>query len=992
VQPRRLSYADAVRLLAGRDSEVVEWLGRAAGVPAAAATIASLGTVDFFALRGELVEWGHAAVSGLRERLTGVRRFDRTQRLVAAHTVLVVTAFFEALDEVHAVDLMASEQITLVTGDWPGTSHTQLVRALFEAEVPIPAAHRPFEQVVIELGNHYGGVVEHLAVFLKELSIAPPTLGRRLEIADRAVVRYSEQFRALAAEVPEFRVWAFMTDSGATRGAMRELLDRTSGGATMDEIRTGLAARYRAAVRRPLIGTSAQSAQVVLPSLERAYIHPQGQLAAAGPSDAVATDAWWEGQPPVDDLFEAIVAHLSGPVATTAPLVVLGQPGSGKSVLTRVLAAGLPAVDFLPIRVELRAVPGDAPVQTQIERGIQQLLGEHLGWPELARRAGEALPVVFLDGFDELLQATGMNRADYLEEVEEFQRREAELGRPVAVVVTTRIVVADRARLAVGSVVARIGPFSDPQVNAWLEVWNGTNAAQLAQRGLAQLTPAVALAQGELARQPLLLLLLALYDADDNALQRSGNAAFDRVELYERLFAGFVDREVAKLGGQLSTEQREQAVDAEWRRLSAVALAMLNRGAEVITDAELDADMAFLLTPFDLVEPTASPGGGRALTIGQLLVGRFFFVHESRAQRGTAPPEKSYEFLHATFADFLAARLIVDALVELAVERAHQRNRRQPSLDAGYLYAATSFAVVARRGPLLEFVRGRLARVDPATRELCRTLVLELLPDAGFPHPTWSLQGYEPVRRPVSARHAAFSANLVIVVVSLSDRPVDVAELVDDPVYLTWRQLAMLWKSQLPPEDGKRLWQAFRVAWRFDDPENPILEIRPEDGSLVSLWRSIPWPPDRQPRRPPRLPTFDLDAEPDSDVGRSLRQSAFMQTAVDNRELLYALVPYWRAFPEDDVSSGPQLPLTNAHLLLEVLFADTTPDNLDERLNLYEVAQLGTAGAFRELVLARLATDLEALPEDVLRDGGSHLSRLRDAGRSGPATARPPRE
>jgi hypothetical protein len=68
VQPRRLTYADAVRLLAGHDSEVVEWLGRAAGVPAAAATIASLGTVDFFALRGALVEWGHAAVSGLRER------------------------------------------------------------------------------------------------------------------------------------------------------------------------------------------------------------------------------------------------------------------------------------------------------------------------------------------------------------------------------------------------------------------------------------------------------------------------------------------------------------------------------------------------------------------------------------------------------------------------------------------------------------------------------------------------------------------------------------------------------------------------------------------------------------------------------------------------------------------------------------------------------------------------------------------------------------
>ncbi|GIF53070.1 hypothetical protein DFJ67_7331 [Asanoa ferruginea] len=966
MQPRRLSYADAVRLLAGRDSEVVEWLGRAAGVPAAAATIASLGTVDFFALRGELVEWGHAAVSGVRRRLTGERRFDRTERLVAAHTVLVVTAFFEALDEAYSVDLLASEQVTLVTGEWPGSSHAQLVRALFEAEVPIPAPHRPFEAVLTDLADHYADVATHLSRFLKELSITAPTRRQLFAVIDPAVERYAEHFRALAAEVPEFGVWAFMADSQATRDAMRHLLDRTSGGATIDQIRTGLVARYRAAVERPLIGTSTRSTQVVLPTLERAYIHPQGQIASAGPSDSVATDAWWKDQAQVDDLFEAVVAHLSGPVATVAPMVVLGQPGSGKSVLTRVLAAGLPAVDFLPIRVELRAVPGDAPVQTQIERGIQQLLGEHLGWPELARRAGEALPVVFLDGFDELLQATGMNRADYLEEVEEFQRREAELGRPVAVVVTTRTVVADRARLPAGTVVVRIAPFSDAQVGDWLDVWNEANGDQLARRGFHPLPARAALAQGELARQPLLLLLLALYDAEDNALQRSRNASFDRVELYERLFAGFVDREVAKLGGQLSPEHRARAVDAEWRRLCAVALAMLNRGAEVITDAELDGDMGFLLTPADLIEPTAAPGGGRALTIGQLLVGRFFFVHESRAQRDTGPPEKSYEFLHATFGDFLAARLIVDALVELAAERVHQRNRRQPSLDAGYLYAATSFAVVARRGPLLDFVRGLLARLAPTTRDECRALALELLPDAGYPHPTWSLPGYEPVRRTMAARHAAFSANLAIFIVALSDGPVDVAEMVDDPVYVTWRQIALLWKSQLPPEDGKRLWQAFRVAWVFVPEGPPVLEIRPEDGSPVSLWAAIPWPPDAEPKQFLPTLTLDLNAEPESDLGRSLRQSGFMQTPVDNRELLYALVPYWRAFPNDEAEPILRLPYTNAFILFELMFKDTTPANVDDRESLYRVALQGKPGPIRRLVRARLFAEGNRFPQGLV--------------------------
>ena len=40
---------------------------------------------------------------------------------------------------------------------------------------------------------------------------------------------------------------------------------------------------------------------------------------------------------------------------------------------------------------------------------------EHLTWPDLVAAAGDALPVVMLDGFDELLQATGVSQSDYLE-------------------------------------------------------------------------------------------------------------------------------------------------------------------------------------------------------------------------------------------------------------------------------------------------------------------------------------------------------------------------------------------------------------------------------------------------------------------------------------------------------------------------------------------------------------------------------------------------
>src|SRR5262249_17910956 len=96
---RRLTYADAVRILDGRNSPTAALLGRLAGVAAKGATVASAGTVEIFASQEDLIRWGNGIGAALRERVLGLRRFDRTERLVAAHAVLVVTAFFEALDQ-----------------------------------------------------------------------------------------------------------------------------------------------------------------------------------------------------------------------------------------------------------------------------------------------------------------------------------------------------------------------------------------------------------------------------------------------------------------------------------------------------------------------------------------------------------------------------------------------------------------------------------------------------------------------------------------------------------------------------------------------------------------------------------------------------------------------------------------------------------------------------------------------------------------------------
>lgn len=176
--------------------------------------------------------------------------------------------------------------------------------------------------------------------------------------------------------------------------------------------------------------------------------------------------------------------YLTSPRAVRAPLVVLGEPGSGKSKLAEILAARLAGDDFLPVLVGLRDLAAESMVLEQIEQAIYQRPGERVSWHELLEAAEGALPVVLLDGFDEQIQATSVNRYDYLEQVRDFQKQQAQIGCPVAVIVTSRTVVADQARFPTRSLAMQLQPFTEEQVRRWLEIWDRCNADVLAERDL----------------------------------------------------------------------------------------------------------------------------------------------------------------------------------------------------------------------------------------------------------------------------------------------------------------------------------------------------------------------------------------------------------------------------------------------------------------------------------------------------------------------------
>jgi transcriptional regulator with XRE-family HTH domain len=589
----------------------------------------------------------------------------------------------------------------------------------------------------------------------------------------------------------------------------------TPGFAAPPDIAATLSSAYQAALPRPILAEGDAPTGMRLPTLEQGYEDPDFKIRPVAGDDWPSDEGWWRGVPVRSRLTEYLASALAEPAATTAPLVVLGQPGAGKSVLTKVLAARLSASGFVPVRVVLRETPAEGDIQDQIEYAIRATTGLNVNWPAMAGRIAPAIPVVLFDGFDELLQATGLSQSDYLDRLARFQQREADQGRPLAVLVTSRAAVADRARYPHGAQVVRLEPFRPAQVVSWLERWNDLNAGYLADRGLRSLPAEIVLRHQVLACQPLLLLMLALYDADANALQGPGDGAqadvLDESALYEALLASFAAREVAKAAAGQPSGEIARRVEQELQRLSLVAFAVINRQRQWVTEAELDSDLTALLGPTAVnASQFRTP-----ITHADVALGRFFFIQRAQAVRDGGRLA-TFEFLHATFGEYLATRLAVQLVSDLLDQR--------PALAVGpaviaddLAFALLSYAPLSSR-QVLRFVRGVVARqVSPAghRRELAELLIGVHARNAARDDHRYA--GYRPAPLPVASRHAIYSANLVLLIVTLAGS-VTASELfpasADPPG--TWHRATLLWRSALTEEVWTDLALAFSVQHCFD--------------------------------------------------------------------------------------------------------------------------------------------------------------------------------
>ncbi|MBO3736844.1 NACHT domain-containing protein [Actinoplanes flavus] len=840
--PQSLTYLDAVKLLGGSGPLMKVADNVLGGVLSVATAGGSEAAISLFDAKTEAVRLGHLVTDKITDIVRGQARYTRSERLHAAHAVLVVTSFFTALDDcLDATGLenpgfTRDDQILLASavrfdGSWQSR--------LLAARIPAPSADLTHDRLMAELVSWFASLSWRLAEHLRGLAVWESAGLRTRGAAEKALreavpamsaARYEEAARQLSLDVPEFAVWLSRLDSRAvSRGleALESTLLRATSGRAPARHRADLALTYRAVLDDPVLG--GDTGEVTKLSLGISYLDPRFRVKAAGPGARAADEDWWADAPVRDDFGTFLATYLTTPQAAEAPMLLLGQPGAGKSTLTRVLAARLPAADYLAVRVTLREVRAEAEIQDQIEQALRGAIGETVAWADLARDADAAMPVILLDGFDELLQATGLHQSDYLTRVAAFQQREARLGRPAAVVVTSRVAVADRARLPAGSLAARLEPFDESQVDRWLAIWNDANAAYWARTGLRPLARDVVLRFPDLATQPLLLLMLALYDATGNALQDATD--FDTGLLYEQLLHDFAAREVRRVHDGRPDAELPGLVEEELLRLSVVAFAMFHRLRLWVTTEELDADLAGLgLRP----SRSGTAADFRSpLSAGQEMVGRFFFIQRAQAWQDDQT-RQTYEFLHATFGEYLVARLVVHAVQEAAaLSKVRSIRLGQQSQDDELLQNLLGYTPLSARNTILPFVTALLARSGP---EDPRDWLIDRLRTAVI-RPAWTPRAYQPVDKRADHWMSTYSFNLLLLTLACG-QPVRATELYQharDPA--GWlRDMALQWRAAVPGGMFLDALEHLQVEreWAADGRRDMVLRREP-----TPMWMDV---------------------------------------------------------------------------------------------------------------------------------------------------------
>ena len=640
--------------------------------------------------------------SGIKDFLTQgqvdfVSKYERAQ---AAQVLLILSAYFDTMkqyipDETNAISISKEEKITIT--DKALAAYTERIskqrsnqnikvpRSIMDYDLDFQAPLETEQQFKERLSKFYELLNEEFIKFISNLSFTERLTGTDRDhfmaslriVPKQSLNNYYSQFFELQNLVPSFCIWA-------NNQAHTEIINKIDVGfedisRRIDKfivahceqgIQTieNYVKLYKGYIEEELVKTqeldTSHSSEVEFPAKKDIFVPQKFKALSYQKEMSIENEGTWKYLEEKENIGVFITDTLHHSTTGKLPLLILGTPGAGKTLLSYMLAAQILSHEYHVIIIRLRDIVAENTITQQINEQIENDFANQCNWDQFVKGSLSTPILLIFDGYDELLQASGKTYSDYITKIVEFQKNQLSIyGIQVKCLLTSRITLIDKVTIPKGTTIIRLSEFDPERINLWTSIWNDVNSTYFSKHGIEKFSIDSTSKVYDLAKQPLLLLLLALYDSKGNALKL--NIELTGAQLYDSLIRDFIEREQRKNANFLNYTEadRKKTVNRELQKISIAALGMYNRRVLFTRDDELEKDLGFLLNSGE--EDIISTEYGR-LNESDMVLGRFFFIYRSHSKSTDSKDNKNsaYEFLHNTFGEFLTARFIVNELYE----------------------------------------------------------------------------------------------------------------------------------------------------------------------------------------------------------------------------------------------------------------------------------------------------------------------------------------
>ena len=678
--------------------------------------------IKALAEKDKVISLGKSVLDAILSQLP-VDYSGRVNQMKEAYGTIFFTSFFDELDQQLPDNIRRSIQLSLK--EKQSLFHTTIstgARNLDSQEIVFPDIVYGYTAVDKHLETMYRSMSDKLQNFVKALSFQDTAEEKDIfffnkvikELPTAAVKRFHDQYLVLCSKFNEFYIFAQIEQETEREikyedryhtilsTAMHAQEFTEAGLANLEkiilelptqikeekvqEIVKELVDTYRDSINHPLIETKDEEEKLTYPLISQAFIPQAYKLLKYFGDEHLEQPETWKNLTTEQDMMSFWAKYCLDIGSVDDILLILGEPGGGKSLLTKILCARMISPSNIVIRIPLRQHNMEDEIESIVCRQIEKDGDSSEPIPTFKWFAehfqGNPITLLF-DGYDEVMQATGGVYRNLLTKIHQFQYRCQEQNRPVRVVVTSRETLIDKADIPKKTTVMKLLEFDETRKKQWINIWNEKNHNALTADGIEDFSlPEENKDIEDLSGQPLLLLMLAIYDANfetkTNALKQRNSQAesLDRTKLYDELLRRFIRRELRKgpkgqgpSFDEVDYSDQSAMVDEEMKKLGIAALGMFVREKLSLKVQELEDDMVYMKA--ELIEYDNK--NKKTLKNAEAVFGSFFFIHDSKTENREDETEVAFEFLHKTFYEFLVADLILQYLINTVDKLNEQR-------------------------------------------------------------------------------------------------------------------------------------------------------------------------------------------------------------------------------------------------------------------------------------------------------------------------------